>query len=76
MQFLARMEAVGYLVAAGPMPDEQGSGMTVLRLPGADRIEDVTRLATEDDVSVRDGFFAVSVRPWRVVKSPGVLSPG
>jgi uncharacterized protein YciI len=64
--FLERMRAAGYLVAAGPLADEPGSGMTVLRLPGADRFEDATTLATKDDASVVAGFFTVSVRPWQV----------
>jgi len=41
--------------------------MTVLRLPGPDRLDEATRLATEDDASVASGFFTVEVRPWRVV---------
>jgi uncharacterized protein YciI len=65
--FLARMRAAGYLVAAGPLPDEPGEGMTILRLPGADQMEEATRLAIEDDVSVVAGLFTVSIRPWQVV---------
>jgi uncharacterized protein YciI/uncharacterized protein YndB with AHSA1/START domain len=65
-EFLARMDEQGYLVAAGPMLDEDGAGMTILRLPGPGRLDEATHLATEDDRSVRDGFFSVSVRPWRV----------
>ena len=41
--------------------------MTVLRLPGPDRFDEATRLATEDDASVARGFFSVEVRPWSVV---------
>jgi uncharacterized protein YciI len=65
--FLQRMAAAGYLVAAGPLADRPGEGMTVLRLPGEDRLDEATRLATEDDASVASGLFAVEVRPWRVV---------
>jgi uncharacterized protein YciI len=65
--FLTRMREAGYLVAAGPLMDQPGEGMTILRLPGADQIERATRLATEDDVSVARGFFAVAVRPWHVM---------
>lgn len=67
--FLQRMAEAGYLVAAGPFLDEDGSGMTVLRLPGADRLPDVERLATHDDESVATGFFSVRLRPWDVVLS-------
>jgi uncharacterized protein YciI len=68
-EFLSRMRQEGYLVAAGPMLDELGTGMTILRLPGEGRIEEAERLATEDDRSVKGGFFEVSVRPWRVMMS-------
>jgi uncharacterized protein YciI/uncharacterized protein YndB with AHSA1/START domain len=66
-QFLSRMNEEGYLVAAGPMLDELGSGMTILRLPGEGRFDDAARLATEEDRSVREGFFEVAVRPWQVM---------
>jgi uncharacterized protein YndB with AHSA1/START domain/uncharacterized protein YciI len=65
--FLQRMHAAGCLIAAGPLPDEPGSGMTILRLPGPDRIGDATRLATTDDRSVAEGLFSVAVRPWDVM---------
>lgn len=65
--FLERMRDAGYLIAAGPMLDAAGEGMTILRLPGADRFEEAERLATVEDLSVKSGFFRVSVRPWRVV---------
>ncbi len=41
--------------------------MTILRLPGPDQLSTATRLATEDDVSVAVGFFAVTVRRWQVM---------
>jgi uncharacterized protein YciI/uncharacterized protein YndB with AHSA1/START domain len=65
--FLGRMRERGYLVAAGPLGDAAGEGMTILRLPGPDAIAEATRLATEDDLSVARGFFTVRVRPWQVV---------
>jgi uncharacterized protein YciI len=61
------MREHGYLVAAGPLSEEPGAGMTILRLPGAGRLADATRLATADDASVASGFFAVTVRPWQVM---------
>jgi uncharacterized protein YciI len=61
------MRAAGFLVAAGPLTDADGEGMTVLRLPGADQLGEATRLATEDDASVAAGFLAVAIRPWQVV---------
>jgi uncharacterized protein YciI len=65
--FLNRMREAGYLVAAGPMTDAAGEGMTILRLPGTGQLARATMLATEDDVSVARGFFAVTVRPWQVM---------
>ncbi len=67
VEFLGRMQAAGYLVAAGPMLDALGEGMTILRLPGEGRLAEAERLATTEDLSVTSGFFDVSVRPWRVV---------
>ena len=69
--FLNRMREAGYLVAAGPLPDAAGEGMTILRLPGTGQRDTATRLATEDDVSVSAGFLAVTVRPWQVVMHAG-----
>jgi len=63
--FLTRMRDAGYLVAAGPMGDRAGEGMTILRLPGADQLATATRLATEDDASVAGGLLAVTVRWWQ-----------
>jgi uncharacterized protein YciI/uncharacterized protein YndB with AHSA1/START domain len=71
--FLNEMEEAGYLVAAGPLLDEDGSGMTVLKLPGEDRIDEIERLANED-ASVASGLFDARVRPWRVLFAPGVRS--
>jgi uncharacterized protein YciI/uncharacterized protein YndB with AHSA1/START domain len=65
--FLNRMQQAGYLVAAGPMTDAAGEGMTILRLPGPDQLAQATLLATTDDTSVAGGFFAVTVRPWQVM---------
>jgi uncharacterized protein YciI len=66
LAFLTRMREAGVLVAAGPLLDAPGEGMTVLRLPGSDRLDDARALATRDDLSVANGFFTVEVRPWRV----------
>jgi uncharacterized protein YciI/uncharacterized protein YndB with AHSA1/START domain len=71
--FLQRMASQGYLVAAGPLPDEDGAGMTILRLPGAGQMAEAIRLATEEDASVASGFFTVTVRPWQVMLTAPVL---
>ena len=70
--FLNRMREAGYLVLAGPLGDAAGEGMTILRLPGPDRLDVAIRLATQDDASVAGGFLAVTVRPWRVMMQGGV----
>lgn len=73
--FLERRRAAGQLVAAGPLADADGEGLTVLRLPGEDRLAEIARLATDDDRSVRDGLFTVTVRPWRVSLSGPAARP-
>lgn len=65
--FLTRMLNDGLLVAAGPLLDATGEGMTVLRLPGANRLAEARHLATREDASVANGFFTVDVRPWHVI---------
>jgi uncharacterized protein YciI len=65
--FLSRMRNEGLLVAAGPLLDAAGEGMTVLRLPGANRLDEARDLAMKADASVANGFFTVEVRPWQVM---------
>jgi uncharacterized protein YciI len=72
--FLERMQQRGFLVAAGPVAGAVGEGMTILRLPGADQLEEVKRLATQDDPSVASGFLRVSLRPWKVLLAGGPAS--
>jgi uncharacterized protein YciI len=62
--FLQRRLAAGELVAAGPLLDERGSGLTILDVGSQ---EEATRLATVDDRSVATGVLDVAVRPWQVV---------
>ena len=64
--FLQRRAAAGELVAAGPLTDVRGQGMTVLEVGS---LAEATRLATEDDLAVVNGVLSVQVRPWRVVMS-------
>lgn len=66
--FLQRRMAAGELVAAGPLVDEPGSGMTVLAVADLDT---ATRLATEDDQAVVGDVLLVRVRPWQVVMAKG-----
>jgi uncharacterized protein YciI len=69
--FLTRMRDAGYLVAAGPLTDVPGEGMTILRLPGAGQLGWATELATKEDSSVASGFFSVTVRPWQIMFQAG-----
>jgi uncharacterized protein YciI len=64
--FLQRRAEAGELIAAGPLPDQDGSGMTVLEVTDQSEAE---RLAREDDLSVSGGLLEVTVRPWRVLLS-------
>jgi uncharacterized protein YciI/uncharacterized protein YndB with AHSA1/START domain len=73
IDFLQRMAGQGYLIAAGPLPSEPGAGMAILRLPGAGRLAEATRLATEEDASVVAGFLTVTVRPWQVMLTGSAL---
>ena len=65
--FLNRMRDAGYLVLAGPLADADGRGHDHLAVARSRPAEQATRLATEDDVSVAVGFFAVTVRRWQVM---------
>jgi uncharacterized protein YndB with AHSA1/START domain/uncharacterized protein YciI len=67
LAFLGRMQDAGFLIAAGPLSDQMGEGMTILRIPGSDQMDRAMQLATEDDESVACGFFSVDVRPWNVM---------
>jgi uncharacterized protein YciI len=69
--FLRRRQADGTLVAAGPLVDGSGEGLTVLATATLDEAQ---ALAELDDQSVEQGVLAVAVRPWHVVMSPGLLS--
>jgi uncharacterized protein YndB with AHSA1/START domain/uncharacterized protein YciI len=62
--FLKRLAERGLLVAAGPLLDEAGSGMAVVRV--ADPELDVSELARTDDQSVIRGLIEVEVKPWDV----------
>jgi uncharacterized protein YciI len=62
--FLRRRMAAGQLVAAGPLTDADGDGMTVLEV---ESYEEAARLATQDDQAVVSGVLAVDIRPWRVL---------
>ena len=60
----------------GSLADGAGEGMTVLRLPDPDRLDEATRLATEDDASVAGGLLQRRGSPLvgghaRLIRRPG-----
>lgn len=64
--FLQRLEERGLLVAAGPLSDADGEGMTIVRiLPGHSDVN-IYELATSDDRCVAEGYLQVEVKPWAV----------
>jgi uncharacterized protein YciI len=64
--FLERLRERSLLVAAGPLPDEPGAGMTIVRVRDEHGDVDITALATTDDLCVAGGYLTVEVRPWHV----------
>ena len=66
LAFLSTLHADGVLVAAGALPDEAGSGMTIVRAPDAETARRVLADAQHADGSVVAGLLDVRVRPWRV----------
>jgi uncharacterized protein YciI len=70
--FLAGLLERGLLVAAGPLRDVDGHGMTVTRFPSFSAAE---HAATREDRSVTGGLLAVRVRPWSVVMTVVPAAP-
>jgi uncharacterized protein YciI len=64
--FHAELQKAKYFVAAGPLPERDGAGQTLVR--GVSTAE-ITRLAHETDPAVVGGFLKVEIVPWRVVES-------
>ena len=64
--FHALLQELGVFVAAGPLPDREGAGQTVVRRISTDEI---TRLATQTDPAVVGGFLRVEITRWDVVES-------
>jgi uncharacterized protein YciI len=64
--FLTRLYERGMLVGAGPLTDEPGAGMAIVRVRPEHGDVDVATLATTDDLCVAGGYLTVEVRPWNV----------
>ena len=65
--FLGRLGHDGLLVAAGPLPDTPGAGMTIIRTASRDAARRLVQSAQLDDGSVTAGLLDVHIRPWHVV---------
>lgn len=70
--FLQRRSEDKSLIAAGPLLDADGEGMTILTV---DSEQLARQLAEQDDQSVRDGVLTVTVRPWQVVMASVARHP-
>ena len=67
IEFLRGLAAQGVLVAAGPLPDTTGAGMTVVHTTNLVEARNVVHAAQHDDGGVTSGLLDVRVRPWQVV---------
>lgn len=65
-EFLGGLRGRGLLVAGGPLPDEPGAGMTIVRVRDAAEARWLVRAAQQEDGAVTSGLLDVRVRPWRV----------
>jgi uncharacterized protein YciI len=67
LAFVNTLKDKGVLVAAGPLPDDSGTGQTIIRVPAADAASYVE--AAHDDASVTGDLLVLRVRPWNVMVS-------
>jgi uncharacterized protein YciI len=58
---LAELHEAGYLLAAGPLADEEFRGLSILSV-GPERARELT----EADPAVKAGRFSIKVIPWMV----------
>jgi uncharacterized protein YciI len=65
-EFHSRLREAGHFVAAGPLPERDGAGQTLVRDVSTDEI---TRLATETDPAVTGGYLVVEIVPWQVLET-------
>lgn len=70
-EFLGTLADHGALVAAGPLPDAPGTGMTIVRAQDAPTAREVIEAAQREDGAVTSGLLEVRIRPWHVVMSAG-----
>lgn len=63
--FLGSLAADGVLVGAGPLPDDDGAGQTIIRVPAAAAADYLAR--AEADPSVAGDLLVLRARPWQVL---------
>jgi uncharacterized protein YciI len=67
IDFVTDLATRGVLVAAGPLPDTAGAGITVVHTTNVEEAKSIVYAAQHDDGSVTSGLLDVRVRPWQVV---------
>lgn len=75
VQFLRSLVAAGVLVAGGPLPDQPGVGLTIVRMFDLSTAQRVIAAAQESDGAVLSGLLDVEIRPWQVRMS-ALPAPG
>ncbi|MFL5759569.1 MAG: YciI family protein [Thermomicrobiales bacterium] len=70
MAHLAELHEAGYLLAAGPLFDEQFRGLSIYNVD-----PEKARELTEQDPAVRAGRFSVEVLPWIVPGGAMTFAP-
>ena len=66
VQFLRSLVADGVLVAGGPLPDQPGAGLSVVRMFDLGTAQRVIEAAQDSDGAVLAGLLEVEIRPWQV----------
>ncbi|GAA3517595.1 hypothetical protein GCM10022234_11240 [Aeromicrobium panaciterrae] len=67
LAFVNGLKDKAVLIAAGPLPDEPGTGQTIIRVPAAEAASYVE--AAHDDAAVAGDLLVLRVRPWNVMVS-------
>ena len=70
MAHLAELHEAGYLLAAGPLFDEEFRGLSILNVE-----PERARALKEQDPAVVAGRFSVKVIPWMVPRGAMTFSP-
>jgi uncharacterized protein YciI len=71
LSHLADLHEAGFLLAAGPLDDEQYRGLSILNVEPERAVE-----LKERDPAVRAGLFTVKAIPWMLPSGLVAFSPG